>query len=334
MVGLLRISGEIDLKQFWPEGSSDADTTKIKVTVGPDAFRFAASQKQFRTTRAFDDAYARGKSRKKLIDANSRITVRLQGIDAPELHFNAPALPRNRKDVSEAERASFNELNRPERRQYLAESATVALARKLRQYGGEAIPCTVLSFVDHPYEVVDTYGRFVGNIEVGKETDVNVWLAAEGWCYPTFYSSMLNEEIEILLKAAKKAGRKRVWKHYSAKTARFEAKLLYRKPPAEIDAASDEGPILMPKLYRRQVAWKMEKGARIFQGNFRTFLERSPDECFALDDFLKAGPHSAVTTYLHAFLSGTTFKAKPQDIVFKEKFSDVVDAKGKRIEEF
>ena len=37
--GLLEVSGTIDLSQFWPQGSSDADTTKVLVTIGDNAFR-------------------------------------------------------------------------------------------------------------------------------------------------------------------------------------------------------------------------------------------------------------------------------------------------------
>lgn len=39
-VGLLEIVGTIDVGQFWPEGRSDADTTKVMVNVAPDAIRF------------------------------------------------------------------------------------------------------------------------------------------------------------------------------------------------------------------------------------------------------------------------------------------------------
>lgn len=39
--GLLEVRGTIDLAQFWPTGESDADTTKVLLSVGPDAFRLA-----------------------------------------------------------------------------------------------------------------------------------------------------------------------------------------------------------------------------------------------------------------------------------------------------
>jgi endonuclease YncB( thermonuclease family) len=337
MTGLLKIKGQIDVSQFWPTGSSDADTTKIKVTVDGNAFAFAADREHFKTTHAFDNAFVRGASRKKLVDSQSRITVRLQGIDAPELHYRAgPLQKKDHPDLSEEKRKSYNAFNAVERRQFFAETATVALAEKLSSLGNGIVNCEVLSIVDHPSEVIDTYGRFVGNIRVGSgfKTDVNVWLAEEAWCYPTFYSSMENEEIDILLAAMKKAGKKRVWKYYSVDTSAFDPDRTYRRPPTQAHPAQDKGPVLMPKIFRRQVAYQMEKKAKIFSGTFRKFLEAKPDSCFELKDFLHAGQHSAKPRVLSEFLQGTTFKAKPHEIVFREKFSSVVDDNGKVIKNF
>lgn len=337
MPGLLKIKGFIELDQFWPVGNSDADTSKVKVTVAPDSFEFATDRKTFRRTKVFTDAYVRGASHRKLVDAQSRITVRLQGIDAPELHFRAPPLRRDRPEVTDAKRIKYNEFNRVERRQYLAESATIALLRKLESIRKKTVECRVYSLVDHPYEVIDTYGRFVANIMVDKgfKLDLNVWLTQAGWVYPTFYSAMEKEEIEALL-AAMKAGQKakRVWKYYSLDASKFEAKLIYRGEDAEPDPDADKGPILMPKLYRRQVAFQMEKKAMISSGSIADFLERSPDDCYTLADFLKAGPNSAVTRKLHEFMKGTKFTLKPHELVFREKFSTVVTENGKIIEEF
>jgi len=47
MPGLLRIRGSIDLVQFWPDGSSDADTSKIKVTIDDKSFAYAADGVHF-----------------------------------------------------------------------------------------------------------------------------------------------------------------------------------------------------------------------------------------------------------------------------------------------
>jgi hypothetical protein len=127
-VGRLEVNGTIDLSQFWPVGSSDADTTKIIVSTAPGAFRFLAHPgAAFQVTRAFDNAIVRGRVRKPAIDNQGRITVRLQGIDAPELHYRPSAALRRRDRTSEQQRI-YLELNE-EYRQYLAETATVALRR-------------------------------------------------------------------------------------------------------------------------------------------------------------------------------------------------------------
>jgi endonuclease YncB( thermonuclease family) len=332
----LRIRGTIDLDQFWPVGTSDADTSKIKVTVGKNAFSFAQDGKSFKVTRVLDQAIVRGAKTGPIIDTQSRVTVRLQGIDAPELHYRAAPLKSSRKEVTTKKRAAYNEANKIERRQYWAESATVALAKKLAGFGSGTIACEVYSFVDHPYELVDTYGRVVGNIRVGKSfnLDVNTWLTEEGWVYPTFYSSMSEEEIMTLLAAMKKGKQKgRVWKDLTDDTSKFKASLTYRKG-GPVDETNDRGPLLMPKLFRRQVAYVMESKAKVFSGSFTDFLEDRPDECFLTDDFIAAGVHTAETRQLHEFMKGKRFTKKPHDIVFKEKFSTVVDQKGARIERF
>jgi endonuclease YncB( thermonuclease family) len=73
-------------------GSSDADTSKVKVSVDADSFAFAANGKTFRKTTVFKNASVIGASKKLVIDKNNKVTVRLQGIDAPELHYKAAPL--------------------------------------------------------------------------------------------------------------------------------------------------------------------------------------------------------------------------------------------------
>jgi endonuclease YncB( thermonuclease family) len=335
MVGLLRVRGSIELDQFWPKGSADADTAKILVTVGPDSFKFAADGETFKRTEAFFGASSRGKTSKPVIDNKSRITARLQGIDAPELHYRASPIPRKTK-ISANKRAAFNAANK-ERRQHWAESATVALAKKLSNFGQGQIKCEFVSFVDHPYEVIDTYGRFVGNIRVGKDyrTDINIWLTAEGWVYPAFYSSMSVDEITDLLEAMKKGRKeKRVWPSYSKAAGKFEEKLLYRKGGPVVDVQKDRGTVLLPKLYRRQVTYRMQKKAKIITGSFLAFLQNSLYECHFTRDFLKKGPHASPTRHLHEFLKGNAFMLEPHELVFKEDDSSLVDAKGKVVDEF
>lgn len=335
MPGLLRVLGTIDLDQFWPDGESDADTSKIKVKVSGGSFAFSSDGgKTFKKTNVYDNAFARGASNKKVIDAQDRITVRLQGIDAPELHYRAAPL-KTSTSVSKAKRAAFNLENKSPRRQYWAETATVALAKKLSGYGSP-VKCQVTSFIDYPYEVVDTYGRFVANIRVGAKynTDINLWLAAEGWAYPTFYSSMGPDEINAYLDILAKARRKgRIWKDYSTDTSKFDGKLLYR-PHGEIAASNDKGKVLMPKIFRRQLSFRLQKKAGVTTGSFTDYLRANRDPCFTTDEFLKEGANTAPIRSLHDFMKGKKFAAKPHEIVFREKFSSLVNKNGKKIEKF
>ena len=71
MAGLLRIRGSIDLEQFRPDGESDADTSKVKVTVSDTSFSFAADGKSFKRTNAFIGASVRGASKDLVIDSKN-----------------------------------------------------------------------------------------------------------------------------------------------------------------------------------------------------------------------------------------------------------------------
>lgn len=109
-MGMLKVRGTIPIAQFWRESTVDADTTKIHVSVKHDSFSFSEDGRNFRVTHVFDDARVVGKSRGPVI-RNGHIAVRLQGVDAPELHHRAAALPRS-AEVSEQLRRKFNDLNK------------------------------------------------------------------------------------------------------------------------------------------------------------------------------------------------------------------------------
>src|SRR5262249_40944152 len=152
-------------------------------------------------TQVFNNSKVRGRGTKPPIDKQGRITVRLQGIDAPELHYR-PSPPTD-EELTDNDRDRIKE-NNGDFRQYFGETATVALGR-LVNGGAAQLPWTVVTRVEHPNDVFDVYGRFVGNVRVtlhGAEVDINTWLAHEGYVFPTFYTSMTPEEIQELITAA------------------------------------------------------------------------------------------------------------------------------------
>jgi endonuclease YncB( thermonuclease family) len=342
-MGTLQIKGTIDLKQFWPISSSDADTTKIKLFVHANSFLYRpAGSSNFKTTSVFDDAIAKGQGSGPVINTSKKygtktITVRLQGVDAPELHYRAAAL-KSSSGVSNKIRKKYNDLNK-ERRQHFAESATVALTKHLTKFATDGIVQAVFeSAVEHPFEVIDTYGRFIGSIMVAGTNEVNLWLVENGWCSPSFYSSMSAEEINPFLSAWEK-GKKiqnRTSQSLTKNAGFFNENMLYRKHGTVPDFAigDDKGKTIMPKIFRRQVSWQLSLMAGVTAAgtSFSDFLKKSPDELLLLNDFIANDVNSAKTRFLHEMIDqqNNILKA-PEAFVFKEKRSTLVNTAGNKI---
>lgn len=105
--GTLIVEGPIDIAQFWPTGSSDADTVKVRLHPGPGAFRFRPRPgTSFKPTRAFDGASIAGRIRRPVVDATGHVVVRLQGVDAPELHYRPASVLRRAASTPEQTRSS------------------------------------------------------------------------------------------------------------------------------------------------------------------------------------------------------------------------------------
>ncbi len=198
--------------------------------------------------------------------------------------------------------------------------------------------------VDTPNEVFDTYGRLVGDIEVtvnGQAVNLNHWLVEHGWAYPTFYSSMTNDEINALLALAKTARSKKtlVWKFLSNTIGPFDFNLREPKVGDLSVLATDKGPAIFPKLYRRYTNWSARKKAQVAGQNFQGFLAAGsggrPDICFLLADFLATGVHSAIPHNFAEFVvGGKTIKFAPDSLVFKEAPSTLLGPGNKPITHF
>src|SRR5436190_5151659 len=140
----LTAEGTLELKQFWPQGQSDADTAKVIVTLDGFTLRTLPGGTP-RATHVFDGAKVKGKGgTKAVLTAANKLTVRFQGIDAPELHYRAPPLKGG--SASAEVRKQYNTLNR-DFRQPLGETATVALGEFLAKQGLDDLPCRAVTLV-------------------------------------------------------------------------------------------------------------------------------------------------------------------------------------------
>jgi endonuclease YncB( thermonuclease family) len=342
--GLLEVDGTIELKQFWPEGRSDADTTKVVLSVGPDAIKFRKdSSSPFHATHVFDNARVKGKINKSPIN-KGKVTIRLQGIDATELHYQpSPLSPTDKKGHGAAQLKAYHDLVHSYR-QLLGATSTKALHDFLKLSGKTTLDCRVVTQVDSPNDVFDTYGRLVGDIDVtvnGKLLNLNHWLVEHGWAYPTFYSSMTNDEINALLALAKTARSKKtlVWKFLSKTVGSFDFSLREPKVGDTSVLATDKGPAIFPKLFRRYTNFSVRKKAKMTAQNFQGFVAAGsggrPDFCFEIADFLANGVHSAIPHNFADFLvAGKIIKFEPDSLVFKEAPSTLVGPDSKPIDHF
>lgn len=326
--GRLEVEGSIDLAQFWPDGESDADTTKVKVAVGPGSFRFQPHPgAPFQVTHAFEGASVRGQAGSKpCIDKQGRVTIRLQGIDAPELHYTPVSELTGKTGRTEKQAALYKDWNF-KYRQHWGETATVELEALLAQANINPLPCRVVTSVDRPNDVFDTYGRLVGEIEValnGETLNVNHWLTANGWVFPAFYASMSAGEIQDFISRAESArkGKLGIWTHVVSTMGVFDFNLRERpKGPIE----DETGAVIFPKLFRRQAAHAVNKKATMVTGAFGAYLQMKRDACFVTDDFLAQGVAAATPRFLYEFVGASgKINFAPKGLVFSEKGSKIV----------
>jgi hypothetical protein len=340
-VGILRVVGTLAVEQFWPDGESDADTTNLLIKLAPtNPFAYAADDKTFRPTKAFQGTKVRGQyGTKPPISAKGILRIRLQGVDAPELHYQ-PSVLSKASGVSAATRKKYNAL-RARFRQHLAESSTVALWAYLSNNGQRRIlNCVGYTKVERPTDVFDVYGRFVGdlNVKVGqKSVNVNRWLLNEGWVVPGFYASMTIDEIDTALSAYAK-GEKikgRVPKKFSTDTTKFESKLIERKGSDVIAAGGfkmleDTGQVLNPKLFRRQVTWWAQKKAKVTKDGFGAYLDGRKDSFHLIDEFRNSLDEAKFYRFTD-FLKSGKINLQPDQPIYKEDASKLVDDKGRLV---
>jgi endonuclease YncB( thermonuclease family) len=340
MPGVLRVHGVLDPAQFWPQGSSDADTTKVQLIVSKGSFEFRPDgAKRFKKTKVFNDARVKAQGVRPAVRVSKKtgvksIVVRLQGIDAPELHYQ-PRIPDSPRPTA-AQRTAFNAHN-DDLRQAFGETCTVALHDRLVKVDSSGIEATMESFVDAPNEVCDVYGRFVGELKVKDSRStlhVAQWLLSHGWALPAYYNSMSVDEIEELNDASAKGRAKgRVWSGYTAKISPLDESRRYR-PNGEIDAERDTGALILPKLFRRQANYGIARKYtdQVLPETFAQFVSTGAgNQMHRTDDYVLQGAAAARIEYLGQNIKANRLALEPEQIVLREQSSLLIDPEGKPI---
>ncbi len=331
-MGMLKVTGTIDTTSIWPAGRSDADTVRLQIDVTSGGFFFRSTATgAFKRTRVFDKGFIKGKfGAPKSPISKGKVTVRLQGIDSPELHYRPEPLPNMNttegKKITAAQRTRYHDVNH-EYRQKQGETSSKALHDFLSAKGGPSVlPCTILTQVDLPGDPFDSYGRLVGDVIVkigGKDVNINQWLCRSGWTLPAFYNSMTNAEINVLLKLCKTAKQQQVglWKFFSKQIAPFDFGLVYEDPKkVPVNMAKDKGKFIIPKVFRRLTTYAARKKAGIVNATFPAWVATQHKSFVPLALYLLHGTNGA-KDFLENHLIQNTFDLEPDQMVFTEDVS-------------
>lgn len=332
-MGLLVIRGLLRAKQFWPTGGADADTATVEVKLtGARPFVYVDDRGTRRTTRAFDNAEVIGRSgRRPVVQFKPRqnanvINVRLQGIDAPELHYMPQVAG------SAGKNGKF--------RQNLGETCAHALRTYLKDLDLDEAPCEVVTRVSKPDDVCDTFGRVVGNVVLtldGAQVDLNHWLLREGWALPGLYNSMTAAEIRQALAdhAAAREGERGLFSggYVTGRLARFDPNRRYRKGTASFRPFRDKGPVNFPKFFRRQAEYQVRRAVgEDTPARFLNFVAGKKDDlAIATTRFLNHSGSTTSQAFKRQFAQLATFIAPGNyplgpEIIFWEADSKLVRA--------
>lgn len=334
-MGTLIVSGILRVSQFWPQGRSDADTASIELTIqGKKSFVFVDDAGKQRTTNAFDNAEIIGQHgrspviKKSKKSATRKITIRLQGLDAPELHYQPQVAGAGGKGILHPFRQS------------LGETCANALHEYVASFEEPEVPCEAVTIVKHPNDVCDVYGRVVANVVVirgGARIDLNHWLLREGWALPGLYNSMSKAEIRAVLtdhKAAKQVGRGLFSNDIvTTELAPFDPLRVERKGPPSFQPFSDLGPVNFPKYFRRQAEQYVsrEVDPTVSSDLVEFIANKSTDLALETDIFLKLKGSTVGNKprpefqQLATLLTGNRFPTGPE-VVYWENESTLVKA--------
>lgn len=323
----LEIAGRIKLDQFWPDGKSDADTTKLLLTVNGNSMRVKlAGQTSFVRTLAYQDAGILGAvdedtGQRKItpLMKSNAITIRLQRIDAPELHY--------RPDARGSEGALRGTGLIKDYRQHQAETAVVKLAKFLKGFGSSSLECiftSELKATEGPGAAIDKYGRFVGDIILPDGVNLNLWLLEQGLAVVALYDSMLPNEIDESVDAWKRGRVKRsgIARFYTASFAAFDNDLVYRAGGSTIVSEASRK-FIHPKFYRRQTTWWAFKEASIFTGDFGDWLTEKNEQCWYLPEFQEEGRRARKQPLYERETDGNGISWEPEDFIFAESASSL-----------
>ncbi|TIW68546.1 MAG: hypothetical protein E5V60_04515 [Mesorhizobium sp.] len=365
-MGFVDILGTVDIFQYWPHGPSDVDTLKFN----PDL----ASAQYFAngTTTSVGAFFERGgtfqpddnnpgeeKFRSILRKAGGvSLSVRLQGIDAPETHYS----PNYREGMFDGDYAKWvakHIARQKSYRQPYGKLCTDFFANGLRALLGVGsfnsatpevlVPAKVRILADGINGAVDVYGRVIGYVTLignGQEIVLNDYALSQGFAFCSFYGSMAIDEMRRLTElfaahGASGAPRSQLRSNVSNQLRDFEPELWTTKSMRDTDrdengADAFRSRCFDPKLFRRCVDWIGRKEALGESTALLDYMRSNDEEIVLLSDFVAAkGDWNKSRKFAMGSLIAKdgAFSYKNGEVVFKSRPVEIVNDKRQPLPE-
>ncbi len=356
-MGDVEISGKVDVFQYWPNGSSDVDTVRFLPDLTTATYHSdnpsVNVQTFFERGGTFQpDDNNPGEERFKGILRTAggiSLSVRLQGIDAPETHYS----PNFREGMFDGDYATWiakHLVQKRSHRQPYGKLCTDFFANDLRKLLGigpfdpkapePPVDAKVRILADSINSAADVYGRIVGYVTLtrnGQDVVLNDFALENGYAFCSFYGSMSIEEMRRLagLYDAHPTGgnpKSKLRKSVSGHLRDFEPELWTTRSMRDTDRDDngDDFPAKCfdPKLFRRCVDWVGRKQVLNENIHLLDYMRANEEEVVLMADFATASGDWAKARKLAmgAFIGPDgAIRYKPGEVIFEARPVVMVD---------
>ncbi|MES0068478.1 hypothetical protein NKJ73_22060 [Mesorhizobium sp. M0074] len=363
-MGYVEILGEVDVFQYWPHGVSDVDTLKFIPDLTTATYLSDSAPVKvgayFEHGGSFQpDDNEPGVERFKAIlrsSSGGSLSVRLQGIDAPETHY-APNLREGMFDGDYAKWIAKHMSRQMSYRQPYGKLCTDFFANGLRSKLGIGpydpanpevkVTAKLRVLADSINSAADVFGRVVGYVAIshnGQDVVLNDVALSEGFAFCSFYGSMTLHEMQRLADlfaahGSDRARRSQLRSNVSNHLRDFEPGLCTTKSMRDTDlddngansirgTDSFRSKCFDPKLFRRCVDWIGRREALNDASTLLDYMRANDEEVVLLSDFAAAnGDWTQARKFSMGSLIGRdgAFRYKPGEVVFEARPITIVD---------